>query len=49
MLKAVAEKRRPFQVIAVRDPYTKTPIVPLLYDRRQIDGHAKAYMGALGQ
>jgi uncharacterized protein YyaL (SSP411 family) len=44
MLQVVAEHYQPFQIIAIGDPNTRTPVIPLLQDRRQIDGRATAYV-----
>jgi uncharacterized protein len=44
MLRVVTEKYQPFQIIALGDPNTRTPAVPLLQDRKQIDGRATAYV-----
>jgi uncharacterized protein YyaL (SSP411 family) len=44
MLRVAAENYQLFQIIAIGDPDTRTPIVPLLQDRKQIDGHATAYV-----
>jgi len=44
MLRVVTENYQPFQIIALGDPNTRTPAVPLLQDRKQIDGRATAYV-----
>jgi uncharacterized protein YyaL (SSP411 family) len=44
MLRVATENYRPFQSIALGDPNTRTPVVPLLQDRKQVDGRATAYV-----
>jgi uncharacterized protein YyaL (SSP411 family) len=44
MLRVVAENDQPFQIIAIGDPDTRTPVIPLLQDREQIYGRATAYV-----
>jgi uncharacterized protein YyaL (SSP411 family) len=44
MLRVVAKNYQPFQIIALGDPNTRTPVVPLLQDRKQIDGRATSYV-----
>ncbi|HSR34852.1 MAG TPA: thioredoxin domain-containing protein, partial [Anaerolineae bacterium] len=44
MLRVVTENYQPFQIIALGDPNTRTPAVPLLQDRKQINGRATAYV-----
>ena len=44
MLRVAAENYQPFQIIALGDPNTRTPVVPLLQDRKQIDGRATAFV-----
>jgi uncharacterized protein YyaL (SSP411 family) len=44
MLRVAAGNYQPFQIIALGDPNTRTPAVPLLEDRKQIDGRATAYV-----
>jgi len=44
MLRVAAENYQPFQIIAMTDPNTRTPVVPLLQDRKQIDGRATAHV-----
>jgi uncharacterized protein YyaL (SSP411 family) len=44
MLRVAAENYQPFQIIALGNPNTRKPVVPLLQDREQIDGHATAYV-----
>jgi uncharacterized protein YyaL (SSP411 family) len=44
MLQVVTEKYQPFLIIALGDPNARTPTVPLLQDRKQIDGRATAYV-----
>ena len=44
MLRVVTGNYQPFQIIALGDPNTRTPAVPLLQDRKQIDGRATAYV-----
>jgi uncharacterized protein YyaL (SSP411 family) len=44
MLRVAAEGFQPFQIIAIGDPNTRTPVIPLLQDRKQIDGRATAYV-----
>ena len=44
MLRVAAENYQLFQIIAIGDPNTRTPIVPLLQDRKQIDWRATAYV-----
>jgi uncharacterized protein YyaL (SSP411 family) len=44
MLRVAAENYQLFLISAIGDPNTRTPIVPMLQDRKQIDGRAAAYV-----